>query len=91
VALNWKSVTAEHVRAALKQMAASKSTDRASGLIIVDGDRKLSAKEVLRVAYRLANKLPNDATVGRRQLLLPLTTIILAGLRPSSLVHHHAV
>jgi hypothetical protein len=28
---------------------------------------------------------------GRRQLLLPLTTIILAGLKPSSLVHHHGV
>ena len=28
---------------------------------------------------------------GGRQLLLPLTTIILAGLEPSSLVHHHAV
>jgi hypothetical protein len=27
----------------------------------------------------------------RRQLLLPLTTTILAGLEPSSLVHHHAV
>jgi hypothetical protein len=31
------------------------------------------------------------AHVGGRQLLLPLTTIILAGLEPSSLVHHHAV
>jgi transposase-like protein len=28
---------------------------------------------------------------GRRQLLLPLTTTILAGLKPSLLVHHHAV
>jgi hypothetical protein len=63
VALNWKTVTAEHVHAALKQIAASKSTDRAFGLVIVDGDRKLPAKEVLRVAYRLANKLPNDAVV----------------------------
>ena len=61
MALNWKSVTAEHVRAALKQVAASKSTDRASVLIIVDGNRTLPAKEVLRVAYRLANKLPSDA------------------------------
>jgi hypothetical protein len=31
------------------------------------------------------------ATPGWRQLLLPLATIILAGLEPSSLVHHHAV
>jgi cytochrome c len=28
---------------------------------------------------------------GRRQIDLPLTTIILAGLKPPSLVHHHAV
>jgi hypothetical protein len=28
---------------------------------------------------------------GRRQLLLPPATIILAGLKPSSLVHHRAV
>jgi hypothetical protein len=28
---------------------------------------------------------------GRRQLLIPVATIILAGLEPSSLVHHHAV
>jgi len=28
---------------------------------------------------------------GRRQLLLPLATIILSGLEPSSLVHHRAV
>jgi hypothetical protein len=63
VALNWKSVTAEHVRAALKEVAASKSTDRRSGLVIVDGNRHLPAKDVLRVAYRLANKLPTSAPV----------------------------
>jgi hypothetical protein len=28
---------------------------------------------------------------GRRQLLIPVATIILADLEPSSLVHHHAV
>jgi hypothetical protein len=63
VALNWKSVTAEHVRAALKEVAASKSKDRESGLVIVDGNRHLPAKDVLRVAYRLANKLPSGAPV----------------------------
>ena len=60
VALNWKSVSAEHVRAALKQVANAKSKDSASGLIVFDGDRKLPAKEVLGVAYRLANKLASD-------------------------------
>lgn len=63
MALIWKSVTAEHVRAALKEVAASKSTDRKSGLIVVYGDRKLPAKDVLRVAYRMANRLPNNASV----------------------------
>jgi hypothetical protein len=29
--------------------------------------------------------------LGRRQIDLPLTTIILAGFKPPSLVHHHAV
>jgi hypothetical protein len=62
VALNWKTVTAEHVRAAMKQVAASKS-DRTSGLVVRDGDRALPAKEVLRVAYRLANKLPSESIV----------------------------
>jgi hypothetical protein len=37
------------------------------------------ANELLVIAQRL----------GWRQLLLPLTTIILAGLEPSSSVHHH--
>jgi hypothetical protein len=63
VALNWKSVTAEHVRTALREVAASKPSDRKSGLVIVDGNRQLPAKDVLRVAYRLANRLPNDAPV----------------------------
>jgi hypothetical protein len=36
-------------------------------------------------------ELASELESGRRQLLLPLTTIILAGPKPSSLVHHHAV
>jgi len=32
-----------------------------------------------------------DGLPGRRQLLLPPATIILAGLKPSSSVHHRAV
>jgi hypothetical protein len=35
--------------------------------------------------------VPADRPPGRRQLFLPLTTFILAGLEPSSLVHHRAV
>jgi hypothetical protein len=33
----------------------------------------------------------DDEVVGWRQLFLPLATFILAGLEPSSLVHHRAV
>jgi hypothetical protein len=33
----------------------------------------------------------NRTHTGRRQLQIPVATIILAGLEPSSLVHHHAV
>jgi hypothetical protein len=63
VTLNWKSISADHVRAALKQVGTSRTGNRTSGLVIVDGDRSLPAKEVLRVAYLLANKLPPDAKV----------------------------
>jgi hypothetical protein len=63
VALNWNSVTADHVRAAIKQVSGSKTTNKESGLVIVDGDRTLPAKEVLRIAYRLANRLPSDASL----------------------------
>ena len=40
---------------------------------------------------RLSGALATLETRGRRQLFLPLTTFILAGLEPSSLVHHRAV
>ncbi len=63
VALNWKSVTADHVREALRLVLASRATNRVSGLILIEGDRTVSAKEVLRVAYRIANKLQSDADI----------------------------
>jgi hypothetical protein len=63
VALNWKSVSAEHVRAAIAEVAAARTHDRATGLVLLDGDRALPAKEVLRTAYRLANKLPAESAV----------------------------
>ena len=63
MALNWKSVSAEHVRAAIAEVAAARTHDRATGLVLLDGDRALPAKEVLRTAYRLANKLPADSAV----------------------------
>lgn len=60
MALNWKSVTAEHVRAALTQVSA-KPEARASGLVIIEEGRSYPVKDVLRVAYRLANRLPDHA------------------------------
>jgi hypothetical protein len=63
VAMNWKSVSAEHVRAAIAEVAAARTHDRATGLLLLDGDRALPAKEVLRTAYRLANKLPAESAV----------------------------
>ena len=63
MALNWKSVTAEHVREAMQHVGASKAKNGTSRLVLIDGSRTYSAKEVLRVAYRLANKLPRDSVV----------------------------
>ncbi len=63
MSLNWKSVTADHVREALHRVLAARSTNRTSGLIVMEGDRAVSAKEVLRVAYRIANRLPADAEI----------------------------
>jgi hypothetical protein len=60
MALNWKSVTAEHVRQACRRVSDASRTVKSSGIIVWDGDRSLSAKEVLRVAYRLANGLPDS-------------------------------
>jgi len=58
MALNWKSITADHVNAALKQVGETRSGNRTSGLIAFEVNRALPAKEVLRVAYQLANRLP---------------------------------
>lgn len=63
MALNWKSVTADHVKAAFKQVGAAKSGNRSSGLVIFEGERALSAKEVLRVSYLLANRLPPNTAL----------------------------
>jgi hypothetical protein len=63
MALNWKSVTADHVRQALRAVSAKRSTDRTEGIVILDQGRRLPAKEVLRIAYQLANGLPNAEKV----------------------------
>jgi hypothetical protein len=63
VALNWNSISADDVRAALKHVGTSRTGNRTSGLVIIDGNRSLPAKEVLRLAYLLANKLPADTKI----------------------------
>jgi hypothetical protein len=63
MALNWKSVAAEHVREALLIVSAKRSTDCVVGIVIIGQGRRLPAKEVLRTAYQLANGLPSDAKV----------------------------
>jgi len=63
MALNWKSVAPEHVRKACETVAASRSGSRTSGIVIWHDDRALPAKDVLRIAYRIANDLPTDAEI----------------------------
>jgi hypothetical protein len=58
--LNWKSVTAEHIRQACRIVAASQAAKRASGIVIWYNEHPLPAKEVQRVAYRIANNLSED-------------------------------
>jgi hypothetical protein len=60
--LNWKAVRAEHVSKACDIVAAERSI-AASGIVIWYHQQSLPAKQVLRVAYRLANDLPDDHEV----------------------------
>jgi hypothetical protein len=63
VAVNWKSISTDHVRESIRRVAAESKKDRESGLVILANQRVLSAKEVLRMAYRIANNLPEDAPI----------------------------
>jgi hypothetical protein len=63
VALNWKSIRAEHVKESIRRVAGQSKRDRTTGLVIVADGRRLPAKEVLRIAYRIANNLPDSAQV----------------------------
>lgn len=61
MALKWSSVSAQDVERACAQVAGRAKKDKASGIVIWSAGRALPAKEVLRVAYRLANHLPDTA------------------------------
>jgi hypothetical protein len=64
MALDWKSVKAEHVAKAC-QIVSSGVAPRASAkgiFVLIDGKR-LPAKQVLRLAYCLAQGIPLDSKV----------------------------
>lgn len=63
MALNWNTVRPEHVRSACESVAAGKARPTISGLVVWHNERALPAKEVLRIAYRLANDLAADEEV----------------------------
>jgi hypothetical protein len=63
MALNWSSVTPEHVKAALVLVSKRRASDKVSGLVVRHEGRTLPAKEVLRAAYLLANQMPESADV----------------------------
>jgi hypothetical protein len=56
VALNWGSISAADVEKACTKVASLKK-DKMSGIVVLHRGRALPAKEVLKVAYRLANRL----------------------------------
>jgi hypothetical protein len=61
--LDWKAVTAEHVRQASQLILARSAHRPRKGLVVFIGDHVLSAKETLRESYRLAQGLPTDARI----------------------------
>jgi hypothetical protein len=61
--LDWKSVTAEHVRQAYQLIVARGGHQPRKGLVVYIGDYGVSAKDTLREAYRLAKGLPSNAEV----------------------------
>jgi len=60
MALNWKTVTADHVRQACERVSASGAGKRTSKIVIQYQGHPLPAKEVQRTAYLIANNLPDD-------------------------------
>jgi hypothetical protein len=62
VPLNWNTVRAKDVERACEELSKQPS-DKKSGLIVAYRGRALAAKEVLRLAYRYANDLPDTLGV----------------------------
>lgn len=63
MALDWETVKAEHVQAACERLARTWARPEMAGLVVWFDDQALPAKQVLKVAYRIANGLPEDAEV----------------------------
>jgi hypothetical protein len=61
--LNWSNVKPEHVRAAFDLVSTRRIPKQPRGLVVRHQGQTLPAKEVLRVAYRLANQMPESAEV----------------------------
>ena len=63
MSLNWKSLNAEHVRQACSMLRSGRRVPpvKKAGLYVRFEAVDLPAKEVLGIAYRLANGLPPDA------------------------------
>lgn len=64
MALDWSTVKPEHVARACELLAAGQHIPRvqAKGLFVVFGHENLPAKQVMRLAYCLANNMPLNAT-----------------------------
>ena len=65
MALNWNSIRAEHVTRACEHLIAGEQTPRAKArsIVVEFRGKRLPAKEVVRVAYLLANNLNLDTAV----------------------------
>lgn len=63
--LDWSKLHAEHVAGACALLAQGrvKSAAREKGLFVIFEGHRLSAKQVAKLAYCIANSLPLDAPV----------------------------
>lgn len=63
MALNWFSVKVGHVQAAFDVLKGRSNLTKRRGLVVRHQGFVLPAKDVLRVAYRLANALPEHVEI----------------------------
>ena len=85
MALNWKSVSAEHVQQACTLVAKSHHRAPKQGLVVWNEGQCLPAKDVLREAYRLANRLSTATMIRFSSGDATLNTLRNAGFRAERL------